>query len=125
MASHRPFIARSLHVHCTFIARTSYVKIHTHYVFTSCKRCVKMRSFPKKVVRLIVTKRYKRYKRYTFLSKDMRFLPFLAVRSGAFRTNGKLLIGWCGANVRARPSTAGGSENGGGSTIHVRLLDRE
>ena len=46
MASHRPFIARSLHVHRTYIAR----KIRTHYVFTSCKRCVKMRSFPKKVV---------------------------------------------------------------------------
>ena len=68
--------------------------------------------------------RYKRYKRYTFLSKDMRFLPFLAVRSGTFRTNGKLLIGWCGANVRARPSTAGGSENGGGSTNHDRPRDR-
>ena len=54
MASHRPFIARSLHVHRTYIAR----KIRTHYVFTSCKRCVKMRSFPKKVVRLIVTKCY-------------------------------------------------------------------
>ena len=51
MASHRPFIARSLHVHRTYIARTFYVKIRTHYVFTSCKRCVKMRSFPKKVVR--------------------------------------------------------------------------
>ena len=71
-----------------------------------------MRSFPKKVTCLLflgkdsrqinsykVLLRYKRYKRYTFLSKDMRFLPFLAVRSGAFRTNGKLLIGWCGANV--------------------------
>ena len=47
-----------------------------------------MRSFPKKVTCLLflgkdsrqinsykVLLRYKRYKRYTFLSKDMRFLP--------------------------------------------------
>ena len=83
-----------------------------------------MRSFPKKSSQAFMSNRYKRYKRYTFLSKDMRFLPFLAVRSGAFRTNGKLLIGWCGANVRARPSTVGGSENGGGSTNHDRPRDR-
>ena len=69
-----------------------------------------------------MSKRYKRYKRYTFLSKDMRFF---AVRSGAFRTKGKLLIGWCGANARVRSSIGGGIGNVGGSTIHVRLLDRE
>ena len=120
MASHRPFIARSLHVHRTYIAR----KIRTHYVFTARKRCVKMRSFPKKSSQINSYKVLLRYKRYTFLSKDMRFLPFLSVRSGAFRTNGKLLIGWCGANVRARPSTADGSENGGGSTNHDRPRDR-